>query len=237
MSEQRRRRLRPNPPPRRVGEPNVLSDQAIPNRLSTSTKSASAPSTPVPVPVRPAAARPTTATGRPAEAPADDEAPRRRRVPSLSTLIFVGFLVFTAARFLNNMGEGGADPTTAPRPTAAPGATAPPGPAGVVSFGTSLGDDCELDGVAGAFSRAADVWWRADLETVQSPDADALVVTFHDDAQIGREFVAADPEFGEWSVLCAGKPTMGASVGRYRVEVWDGPRTVLLATGVFERKP
>ena len=105
----------------------------------------------------------------------------------------------------------------------------------MVSFGTALGDDCALEGPADSFSLKAAVWWRADLEAVQSADADAIVLTFRDGIQIDREFVPAEPEFGEWSVLCGGAPTKGALSGTYRVEVWNGGRTVLLAAGEFTR--
>ena len=119
MSEPPRRPRRSAPVARRVGEPNVLSDQATPNRLSTlgtpgsSKLPAMAPTGPA---ARPATARPTIATGRPARPAEDDAGPRQRRLPSLSTLLFIGFLVFTAARFLSNIGAGNDDPTTAPVP-------------------------------------------------------------------------------------------------------------------------
>lgn len=230
MSDQPRRRFRPASAPRRVGEPNVLSGQAIPNRLSTMgttsrpTLPATAPAQPSP---RPLATTPTTVPSRPAQAPTDatERGPRARRLPSLSTLIFIGFLVFTAARFLGNMGFGDADPTTPPGGSGA----------GVVTFGTSLDEECELTQPSNRFARIDDVWWRADLAATQGADAAAVVRMYQDEGQIERHDVPAEPEVGEWDVLCAAEPVPGHEPGTYRVEVWDAAEKELLATGAYTR--
>lgn len=239
----------------------MLSNQAIPNQLSTTggagatlpttggtgaTPPTTGPATPS---TRPVATRPTSPAGPPAQPPEDGAARRPRRLPSLSSLLFIGFLVFSAVRFFNSTGADEADPTTVPRQTAAAPQSTPPrpttsrGPAatqgqvGTVTFGTSLGDECALTGGADTFQETAAVWWRADLEYTQPPDADALVLTFRDSIQVDREFVPADPAYGEWSVLCAATPTKGTFNGTYRVEVWNGDRSVLLASGEFTRSP
>lgn len=382
MSDQLRRRLRSTPAPRRVGEPNVLSNQAIPNRLSTiagAGRPANPTMGPTATPSRPRSTASTTARQspgapalpRPSVADGDSETRRRAlTLPSLRSLLFIGFLVLAAARFFNGVGSGEVDPTTAPRTSAgpqatlgalptvdsspgkvvfgesitndgckltrsgtlfvtgidiwwqaettrvvgadesvvyiamrdgvefehetippdpdvgawsilcagqpvagswpglyrveirdeaegellssgeytkfnpratiepsAPGATPDPATVGTVSFGTSLGDDCELAGRADAFPRGVDVWWRADLRTTRVATADALVATLHDGRQVGLEYFAADAARGTWSVLCADEPSVGVSVGTFVVEVWDGRRSILLAVGTFERKP
>ncbi len=81
--------------PTLVGQPNVLSDSATPNRLSTQT-------------ARPAA----LLVGRAAAGPARTSTPaapigtttRRRGIRlSLSTLIFLGFLILTVLRIIGEM--------------------------------------------------------------------------------------------------------------------------------------
>ena len=230
MSDQPRRRLRKVPAPRRVGEPNVLSNQATPNVLSTEGSPARAPASagavaPATAPARPAAARPVTVTDR-TPPPASAEAPARTlRAPSLSTIIFVGFLLFTAARFIGNFGADEADPTTAPGPA----------DVGVITFGLGLGDDCKLLEPAETFGRSDEVWWRAEMILEQDADAEVVVRAYHDEGQIERYEVPPEPEFGDWDVLCAGEPIGANQAGAYRVEVWDGAEKVLLATGVYTK--
>ena len=229
MSDQPRRRLRPPAAPRRVGEPNVLTGQATPNQLST-MGTTSRPTPPAMAPTqaatRPLANQPAIPAGMPPRPPSEATpaaGPRVRRLPSLSTLIFIGFLLFTAARFLGNAGFGFADPTT------------PPGSAGVVTFGTSLDEDCALTQPGNRFARIDDVWWRADLAATQGADAATVVRMYHDEDQIERHDVPAEPNLGEWDVLCAAEPVAGRGAGEYRVEVWDAPEQQLLATGTYTR--
>jgi len=258
MSDQPRRRLRPAPTPRRVGEPNVLSNQAIPNVLSTQTSpvsaasaanaasaaiapsaaSAAAPST---SPARPGAVRPTVATDRPA-APAPDQAARRTiRVPSLSTIIFLGFLLFTAARFLGNLELGGADPTTAPQATSGPRPTLGSMPTvnsapGKVVFGESVTQDgCKLVKSNTRFRLGIDVWWQAEMTRLVEGDETVVYVAFRDGDEVDRETIPPDSEVGEWSVLCGGRAVPGYRPGLYRVEIWDESETELLSSGEYTK--
>lgn len=128
------------------------------------------------------------------------------------------------------------NPRATPAPSA-PGATPDPSTLGTVAFGTSLGDDCALDGASDAFRRGVDVWWRADLRSARASNADALVATLHDGRQVGLQYFAADPARGTWTVLCASEPSVGLTVGTYVVEVWNGRRDTLLASGTFDRTP
>src|SRR4051794_16083991 len=111
MTDQRRP-ARPTSTPRAAGVPNVLSDQATPNQLST-MGTGGAPyalsATKRPVLASPTQTRSTQASGR-APAPADDrlDTPRRRvRAPSLGAIIFLAILLFNAAR-LFGVGGGAA---------------------------------------------------------------------------------------------------------------------------------
>lgn len=225
----------------------MLSNQAMPNTLSTSTtpaKAGTSPAAPVRPTVRPASASSGSAQQDPRiERPAE----RKRRLPSFGTVLFIGFILYTASRWLNGVDFGDPGSTTAPRPTpavvpASPRPTPTNGPhatqgaVGVVTFGVSRDDDCVLAGESGRFLNKAGVWWRAELDEVQPQDADVLVFTFRNGDQVDREFVPAEPEYGEWSILCSTGPTKGALAGTYRVEVWNGDKSVLLATGEFIRQ-
>lgn len=214
--------------PRRVGEPNVLSDAATPNVLSTPSTRPLAPAVTRPAPFR--------ASGNPAEIPQSNEgwlatgqpAPAaRRRLPSFGTLIFLIFLAITAVRVIGEMASSFVDPTTAP---AGSSGGAAPGP---ISFGARQGSDCDVNGVSVEFGTETDVWWSAELATVQPPDAAALVIVRRDGAEVAREDIPADPSFGEWSVLCAVEPITLHDPGTYRVEVWNGDVTVLHAAGEY----
>ena len=239
MSETRRRRgiSRANEAatrrPRRVGEPNVLSDAATPNVLST----------PVVRPVAPAVGRSRQVESgtSPATVPQADQgwlttgqaAPAARvRLPSFGTLIFLGFLAITAVRVIGEIASGMAEPTTPPATTAPSGSggSAAPGP---ISFGARQGEDCGVDAVSVEFGPATDVWWRAELATVQMPDAAVVVIVRRDGDEVQREDIPADPSYGKWSVLCAGEPIALHEPGTYRVEVWDEEVTVLHATGEY----
>jgi hypothetical protein len=211
--------------PRRVGEPNVLSDAATPNVLST----------PVARPLAPAVSR-SVAGDQPAAIPQANQgwlatgqpAPASRvRLPSFGTLIFLIFLAITAVRVIGEMASSFVEPTTAP---AGSSGGAAPGP---ISFGARQGSDCDVNGVSVEFGTETDVWWSAELATVQPPDAAAVVIVRRDGAEVTREDIPADPSFGEWSVLCAVEPITLHDPGTYRVEVWNGDVTVLHAAGEY----
>lgn len=166
--------------------------------------------------------------GIPTEAPSGDTPARGRRLPSFGTLLFIAFAIYWAVRAFGNAGFGGADPTTAPAPGGG-------GAVGVVTFGTGLDDDCLLARTADRFPIAADVWWRADLNSEQAADAAVVVRSYRDEGQIDRREVPAEPGFGVWDVLCAGEPVPGYQAGVYRVEVWDATESMLLAVGGYSK--
>lgn len=239
MRERSRRRGLPGgvgraaPRPRRVGEPNVLSDASTPNVLSTQA------GRPQPLVIRPVqgdttarAAAPVPqanrgwlATGQAVPAP-------RIRLPSFGTLLFVGFVAITAFRLLGEFTSGIASPTSEPIATtpAAPGSSTTPGR---VTFGTGQGSACRVLGEADEFGPDANVWWSAELSTTQPADAAAVVVVRRNGAEVDRQLVAPDTSSGEWSVLCAGEPIRLHDPGTYRVEVWSKDESVLHAVGEY----
>lgn len=238
MNQDRRRRgMRGGAGPaaprsRAVGEPNVLSDAATPNVLSTQT------GRPQPLAVRPAQPGAVATRG---QAPQANEtwlatgqtAPASRiRLPSVGTLIFLGFLAITAVRFLSEFAGGITEPTGEPVVTTAPapGSSVEPGQ---VTFGTGQGTDCGVTGAAAEFGPNVDVWWSAQLATVQPPDASAVVIVRRGGEEVHREFVPPDTSFGKWSVLCAGEPLTLHEAGTYRLEVWSEDETVLHAAGEY----
>lgn len=110
MIDQQRRRFRPAPAPRPVGSPNVLSDQATPNTLSTMANAGGIAAPVVPstlrastrtIPSNTMATRPTALTGQ-ATSASDARFERRRPRISLGTVIFIGFLIYWALRYLGS---------------------------------------------------------------------------------------------------------------------------------------
>jgi hypothetical protein len=228
------RRSAPTPDGRGSGpRPNELSGAAVPNVLEGQTRPSGAEpavaTRPAPASgVRPASPASAAGTG----VAGSDGGARRSIRPRLSvlanvpTLVFLGFLALTAVRMLGEMVEQGqpASPVSS-----APAAAA----AGPVAFGTAAGEDCELVGAAVEFAEGEDVWWSAKLSKLQPADADALVITKRNGAVIARERVPAEPELGRWDALCSSAPVERNLAGRYRVEVWNGAMTELLAAGDY----
>lgn len=216
--------------PQKVGDPNVLSDAATPNRLSTEA-------------VRPKSVPIGTREAVPGWTPPAGTAPQRsRRIPSLSTVLFVGFVIFTAIRFLGQAaGESppaapvATSPGEGPVSTASPGAESSQGPAepGLIMFGTGSDGDCGVTSAAVLFDVGADVWWSAQLSALQPPEAGAMVVVLRDTEEVSREKVPPDTSVGEWDVLCSTEPVAEQGGGDYRVEVWDLNSVVLLAVGEY----
>lgn len=240
MSDSRRRRgfpggMRRAPArPRRVGEPNVLSDAATPNVLSTQaggrgTLTAGRPSQPGP-------SRPSVATAPQAGqgwlATGQAVAPARVRLPSFGTLIFLGFIAITVFRLVGEFASGITLPTSEPVATspAKPVTSTAPGP---ITFGTGQGTDCQVNGASAEFAPTANVWWSAELATPQAADAAVVVIVRRDGAEVDREFVPPDPSSGKWTVLCAGEPIRVRDPGVYRVEVWNEDETVIHALGEY----
>jgi hypothetical protein len=207
-----------------VPQPNVLSDASPPNRLSTETAPNAGGSGGTQASVTPAIGPQVNSRGSVVTSGAGTER-ARVRLPGLSTLIFLGFVGLTAFRILGEWVEQNAVP--------APAATTAPAPPGPVTFGTSATDDCDVTGEATEFAEGADVWWSATMATPQSADAAVVVITLRNGATIAREDVPADVSAGEWDILCSSGPIEQDAPGRYRVEVWNEARTVLLAAGDY----
>jgi hypothetical protein len=211
----------------------VLSNQATPNTLSTmgtSGRGMAPPTGPSSAPARPAVVRPTPTRPIPSDPRVAAPDARRRRLPSIGTLITIGFLIFWATRFLNNLDLGSSSPTTAPAP---PGSVA----AGVVTFGSTPGQHCDITDVADHFAVSADVWWRAELTATQPEDATVVVRAYHDEGQIDRYEIPPDEGSGEWAILCPGDPIAAYQPGSYRLEVWDEAEKTLLAVGRYTKSP
>lgn len=215
-------------PAGRVGEPNVLTGAAVPNRLSSEVAR--------PVNVSTLAQAPTvrragTVARRPGAVPVDvEEAPRGRRAPTLQTIIVLGFVVLTAIRLASQfLGGGSSGDPTATSP-ANPAVTA--AAAGQITFGTAMDDDCGVTGAAGQFAVDTAVWWTAELPTRQSSKAVVVVLVL-----LNHDMVARDvwPPEGttSWTVLCDG-PVTKRAIGNYRVEVWNEDLTVLQAAGDYQ---
>jgi len=244
MSQQRRRRLQATPAPRRAGEPNVLSNQATPNQLSTMGSAKRTPGAPnVPSsaraqPVRAAPASGRSTVGWPSTVPATrptapkeaEEAPRTRRLPSFGTLLFIAFVIYWLARALGSADFALPGQTTAP----AQGGIVS-GTVGVVTFGRGLDDACSLEQPGDSFERGAQVWWRAELTEAQGADVAVVVRAYRDEGRIDRYEIPPEPELGTWDVLCAGEPVRGYQTGAYRVEIWDAPEQTLLAVGGYTK--
>lgn len=156
------------------------------------------------------------------------------RLPSFGTLIFLGFLAITGFRLFGEFVGGLAEPTPAPTTPAGPAQPAEPGP---ITFGTRSDGDCGVLETGEAFEPGADVWWSAELATVQAPDATVVVIVRRDGAQVDREEVPPDDSLGKWSVLCSGGPVVDSVAGLYRVEVWDETIKTLHAVGEYRVAP
>ena len=216
-------------PAGQVGQPNVLTGAATPNRLSSEVARPVNVSTVTQAPTTRLAA---TTTVRPGATPFDPDAPPTgRRAPTLQTLIVIGFLVLTGVRLAGQFLEGaGSDAPSATPPTAT---LAPaPGPGSVI-FGTGLSQFCGVTDRADAFTAGTDVWWSAELSTVQEPDAEVVVIVRRGSVEVQRETVPPEPSAGKWLLLCAGEPVVEKALGAYRVEVWDADVTELQASGEY----
>lgn len=219
MSEDLRRRVRRTVRTQRVGEPNVLSDAATPNTLSSMGG-------------RPASVQVGTREGSAGWLSTGTTVNKSRtRFPSIGTLIFLGFLAITGFRLVGEFVRGLPAETPVATSPAAPGQTTEPGS---IVFGSSSDGNCGVSGMQDEFAPGAEVWWTATLSTQQQPDAEVVVIVRLDGAEVDREAVPPDPSFGVWSVLCSGKPITESSPGLYRVEIWDPAITTLQAVGGYK---
>ena len=205
-----------------VPQPNVLSDASPPNRLSTETAPNVGGLGGTGASVTPTTGPQVNSRGTVVPAGVSDR--QGLRLPGVSTLIFLGFVALTAFRIVGEWVEQAADPPPA-------GTTAPaPGP---VIFGTRATDECEVVGASVEFPEGADVWWSATMSTTQPPDAAVVVIILRNGVQATRENVPADESAGDWDLLCSSGPVEQDTAGKYRVEVWNEARTVVLAVGEY----
>jgi hypothetical protein len=218
--------------------PNVLADEARPNTLSTQPTGR----TPA-APARPAAPRVVPASNqfaianpsaRPLATGDSRFEPRVRRAPSLATIIVVGFLVVTAFRLIGGLvGRLAPDQTSPPvAPAFVEGSSIHQGS---IWFGTTTDGLCGIAGVAPGFTSGTDVWWSAHLSRSLETSTEALVVTvardgveLEEDATSGRDLGANGS-----SVVCAIKPRDDTTAGQYIVQLWDGAKQQILASGEF----
>lgn len=162
-------------------------------------------------------------------------APRPRvRLPSFGTLIFFGFLAITGFRLLGEFVQGLAEETPAVTSPAEPGQASEPGS---ILFGTKSDGSCGVHETGLEFEQGTNVWWSAELSTMQAPDVAVVVIVRRDGAEVDREDVPPDPTVGRWSVLCSGDPVVETLPGVYRVEVWDATVTTLHAVGEYRLTP
>jgi hypothetical protein len=221
--------------PGRVGQPNVLSNAATPNVLSTMDS-------------RPAAARQATArqpaTRQRAQPTAPGEAggwlttgrtATRQRVglPSFGTLVFLVLVAFTGFRLVGEFVRGleQAPPNTGP---AGPNQAVVPGS---IIFGTASDGECGVVGTAHDFAAGTDVWWSARLATEQRPDAEVVVIVRRDGSEVDRWAVPPDESFGRWSFACSTSPMAQTQPGLYLVEIWDVSVTTRHAIGEYRLTP
>ena len=204
-----------------AGEPNVISGVATPNRLSTESAA-------------PTGALSGTRQVTPGDTRPVGATPARRRIPipSLPTLIFLGFVAITAFRIFGEVADQllpTAPGTTSPAAGPASVPTAP----GAILFGTGSDEDCGVTGEGVRFQPGTDVYWSAMLSEEQAADAGAVVIVRRDDQEVEREEVPPDESFGVWDQLCSGAPVAHDGSGSYRVEVWDEDVAVMLAAGTY----
>jgi hypothetical protein len=216
-------------PAGRVGEPNVLSDAAMPNRLSSEVARPANVST---LTDGPAARLAGPGYLRPGTVPIPVEPqPTGRRAPTLSTLLVVGFVVLTIARLAGQFLEGSS--FGSPEETSPPATLAPvPGPGSVI-FGTGLTEFCGVSEPAAQFPTGTEVWWSAEMSAVQDGNVEVVVVVRRNGVEISREMIPPEPEAGRWLVMCASEPIDGGARGTYRVEVWDGDVKAVQASGEY----
>ena len=162
----------------------------------------------------------------------------RLRIPSLGSIIFIGFAIFTALRLIGGLASSDEQPTvTQPAGVlatpAANGAT--PSKPGTVSFGTAEDANCGVTDRAEAFPAGVAVWWTAYLSSEQRGTDRVQVLVKHDGRQVGQSIGPGEDSTEPWDVLCAGNSITQPEPGVYRVEVrtYDGLK--LLAAGEFRR--
>ncbi len=204
-------------------QPNALSDGVQPNRLSNQSNPSSGDL---------GGTRQATPTIEP-------RSPARPRaslsMPSVSTFVFIGFVVLTAFRLIGEAADSGDVPPAATPVASAPGAQPSPSSivAGPIRFGTGTGSECGVTGAAVTFEPGTDVWWSADLAADQAPDAGAVVLIQLNGELIDRQRVPPDPAGGSWNQLCSSEPVGENVAGTYRVEVWVGSPSTLQASGGY----
>jgi len=210
--------------------PNVLADEATPNRLSTQLRPPNeAPASRGP---RATATVLPTAPARPAVGADSRFESRPRRGISPTRVIAIVFLVLTAIRFIGAV--SGRPDSPIPTVTIDYAEAAELGP-GAMEFGQGSDGACGISGVSGTFRYGAHVWWGAHLAR-QIVGAETLtVVAVHNGIEIDRQRALAATvgplQGGE--VLCAGSPRTETQPGGYLLKIVDDSGRVL-ASGEYE---
>jgi len=220
------------------GQPNTLSDEAAPNRLSIQADG------PGPLgvsqPLRPAAPQPvanrswdTTGT-----APVT-RAPTRLRIPSLGSIIFIAFAIFTAFRLISSFVSSNEQPgpTTPGIAISTPASVGEiPSVRGTIAFGTGEDGGCGVIGQAESFGVGTGVWWTAFLSSEQAGTGRVQLLVKRDGRQVDQSIGPGDDSTEPWDVLCASEPITQPDLGTYRVEVRSYDGLTLLASGTFARR-
>jgi hypothetical protein len=148
-------------------------------------------------------------------------------------VIFLGFLAVTGFRILGSFAQGLPEESPAASRPASSGQVARPG---TVTFGTRA-EGCRVRDTSREFVHGTDVWWSAELLTVQSPRTIVVVIILRDGMEIDREVVPPDESGKTWSILCSGGPVAETAAGTYRVEVWDETVKIRHAVGEYTLTP
>jgi hypothetical protein len=221
-----------------MAQPNVLSNEARPNVLSTqSDRRPQGIIGATAAPNRRAAANRAALPNQPSRAPTTADArfePRTRRAPSFTTIIVIGFLVVTAFRVLGGLASrffsDQQAPTTAPFVVAG---TQLDG--GAIAFGTATDGHCAMARVDSAFPSGTSVWWIANLERSLGDAEEAVVViVVRNGVDIERAAVSRRDLGANGShVLCSDKPRADTAAGQYVIQVWDRAQHEVLASGGY----
>jgi len=210
--------------------PNVLADEATPNRLSTQLRRPN--EAPVNPARRPAGTVPPTTPARPAVGADSRFETRPRRGISLTRVIAIVFLVLTAIRFIGAV--SGRPDIPIPTVTIDHAEAGELGP-GAMEFGHGSDGACGISAVSGTFRYGDHVWWGAHLARQIAGAETLTVVAVRNGIEIDRQrSLAANLgplEGGD--VLCAGSPRTETQPGGYLLKIVDASGRVL-ASGAYE---
>lgn len=228
-------------------QPNVLTDEAQPNVLSTQA-TGRAPGTTswagtsdravAPNQVLPAR-RPVGAQSVRAQAIADSRfEPRARRGPSLTSVIVIGFLLVTAFRVIGALAGPffSGQPAQSVPPITIGGALLE---AGSIAFGISSDNQCGLDHVQSTFHPGADVSWSAHLaRSLTSGEVSVEVIVIRNGVEIERSTVLRrDLGARGTDVVCSIRARSDNVIGSYVIQLRDASGSRVLASGKYSLSP